>query len=90
MSRPPRHNERAIRIKAARNLFYEAAWKADKGRPDTALVSMAKWFAGKTTVECADAALQMYGGYGYFDEYKFQRIYKRREDPGNIRGNKRD
>lgn len=68
--------EMATWIKAARNLYYEAAWKAETGRLDPELVAMAKWFAGRTAVKCADEALQMHGGYGYLDEYKVQRIYR--------------
>jgi alkylation response protein AidB-like acyl-CoA dehydrogenase len=68
--------EMATWIKAARNLYYEAAWKADIGKLDPELVAMAKWFAGRTAVKCADEALQMHGGYGYIDEYKVQRIYR--------------
>jgi alkylation response protein AidB-like acyl-CoA dehydrogenase len=68
--------EMATMIRAARNLYYEAAWKVEHGTPDPSLVAMAKWFAGQTAVRCADEALQMHGGYGYLDEYKIQRIYR--------------
>ena len=68
--------EMATRIRAARNLYYEAAWLADRGRIDHGLIAMAKWFCGETGVRCADEALQMHGGYGYIDEYKVQRIYR--------------
>ena len=68
--------EMATRIRAARNLCYEAAWRADNGMMDHALVAMAKWFSGETAVKCADEALQMHGGYGYLDEYKVQRLYR--------------
>ena len=68
--------EMATRIRAARNLYYEAAWQADQGKLDHALVAMAKWYSGKTAVYCADEALQMHGGYGYIDEYKVQRLYR--------------
>jgi len=68
--------EMATKIKAARNLYYEAAWKADNGMLDPELVAMAKWYAGKTAVQCADEALQMHGGYGFLDEYKVQRLYR--------------
>jgi alkylation response protein AidB-like acyl-CoA dehydrogenase len=68
--------EMATRIRAARNLYYEAAWKADQGDLDHGLVAMAKWFSAKVAVECADEALQMHGGYGYIDEYKVQRLYR--------------
>jgi acyl-CoA dehydrogenase len=68
--------EMATRIRAARNLYYEAAWLADQGRLDHGLVAMAKWYSAKTAVYCADEALQMHGGYGYIDEYKVQRLYR--------------
>ncbi len=68
--------EMATRIRAARNLYYEAAWRADQGKPDHSLVAMAKWYSGKIAVQCADEAVQMHGGYGYIDEYKVQRLYR--------------
>ncbi len=68
--------EMATRIRAARNLYYEAAGLVDRGYIDHALIAMAKWFCGETGVRCADEALQMHGGYGYIDEYKVQRIYR--------------
>jgi alkylation response protein AidB-like acyl-CoA dehydrogenase len=68
--------EMATWIKAARNLYYQAAWSADKGKIDHALIAMAKWFSAEIAVRCADEALQMHGGYGYIDEYKVQRIYR--------------
>ena len=68
--------EMATKIRAARNLYYEAAWAADCGNIDHALIAMAKWYSAKIAVECADEALQMHGGYGYIDEYKVQRLYR--------------
>jgi alkylation response protein AidB-like acyl-CoA dehydrogenase len=68
--------EMATRIRASRNLYYEAAWGADRGKLDHGLVAMAKWFSGQTAVYCADEALQIHGGYGYIDEYKVQRLYR--------------
>lgn len=68
--------EMATLIRAARNLYYEAAWLTDQGQMDHALTAMAKWFSGQIAVRCADEALQMHGGYGYIDEYKVQRIYR--------------
>jgi len=68
--------EMATKIRAARNLYYEAAWLADQGTIDHALVAMAKWYSAKIAVECADEAVQMHGGYGYIDEYKVQRLYR--------------
>ncbi len=68
--------EMATGIRAARNLYYEAAWLVDQGRIDHALIAMAKWFSAEMAVRCADEALQMHGGYGYIDEYKVQRLYR--------------
>jgi alkylation response protein AidB-like acyl-CoA dehydrogenase len=68
--------EMATKIRAARNLYYEAAWLADHGTINHGLIAMAKWYAGKTPVECTDEALQMHGGYGYLDEYRVQRLYR--------------
>lgn len=68
--------EMATRIRAARNLYREAAWRADRGKPDHARVAMAKRYSAKVAVQCADEALQMHGGYGYIDEYKVQRLYR--------------
>lgn len=68
--------EMATKTHAARNLYYEAAWKVDQGKIDQGLIAMAKWYAGEVAVKCADEALQMHGGYGYLDEYKVQRLYR--------------
>lgn len=68
--------EMATRIRAARNLYYEAAWSLDNGNIDHALIAMAKWYSAEMAVRCADEALQMHGGYGYIDEYKVQRLYR--------------
>ncbi len=68
--------EMATRVRAARNLVYEAAWKADKGEPDRRLTAMAKWFAGESAVRVAEEAVQIHGGYGYMAEYDVERFYR--------------
>ena len=68
--------EMATKIRAGRNLYYEAAWGVDNHISDHALIAMAKWYCARIAVECADEALQMHGGYGYIDEYKVQRLYR--------------
>jgi alkylation response protein AidB-like acyl-CoA dehydrogenase len=68
--------EMATWIRAARNLYYEAAWSVDHGKVDHGLIAMAKWFSAEMAVRCADEAVQMHGGYGYIDEYKVQRLYR--------------
>jgi alkylation response protein AidB-like acyl-CoA dehydrogenase len=66
----------ATLVRAARNLVYEAAWKADQGEPDRKLTAMAKWFAGETAVRVAEEAVQIHGGYGYMAEYDVERFYR--------------
>ncbi len=68
--------EMAIRIEALRGLVYKAAWLIDEGRPDYTLAAMAKYFGGETAVYCANAALEIHGGYGYIEEYDVQRYYR--------------
>jgi alkylation response protein AidB-like acyl-CoA dehydrogenase len=68
--------EMAIRIEALRGLVYRAAWSIDSGKPDYTLAAMAKYYAGQTAVFCANAAVEIHGGYGYVDEYDVQRYYR--------------
>lgn len=68
--------EMATWIRAARNLYYEAAWLVDHGTVDHALIAMAKWLSAEMAVRCTDEAVQMHGGYGYIDEYKVNRLYR--------------
>ena len=68
--------EMAIRIEALRNLTYKACWLMDQGRPDYTLSAMAKYYSGQTAVFCANAAVEIHGGYGYIDEYDVQKYYR--------------
>jgi alkylation response protein AidB-like acyl-CoA dehydrogenase len=68
--------EMATRIEAGRNLYYKAAWHVDRGRIESHLISMAKWFTGETAVWVANESLQLHGGYGYIGDYKIERFYR--------------
>jgi len=68
--------EMATRIRAARNLYYEAAWLLDNGTIDHGLIAMAKWYAGETAVKCADEALKIHGDDGCLEESRVQRLYR--------------
>jgi len=68
--------EMAIRIEALRGMVYKTAWLIDQGRPDFTLSAMTKYFGGQTAVFCANAALEIHGGYGYIEEYEVQRYYR--------------
>jgi acyl-CoA dehydrogenase len=69
-------SEMAIRVEALRGMVYKTAWLIDQGRPDFTLSAMTKYFAGQTAVFCANAALEIHGGYGYIEEYEVQRYYR--------------
>lgn len=69
-------SEMAIRIEALRGLVYRAAWLMDQGSNDYTISAMAKYFSGQTAVFCANAALEIHGGYGYIDEYPVQKFYR--------------
>jgi alkylation response protein AidB-like acyl-CoA dehydrogenase len=63
-------------LETARLLTYKAAWNYDQGRIDPQLTSMAKMHAGRVSVEVADEAIQIFGGYGYITEYEVERFYR--------------
>ena len=68
--------EMATKIETARNMVYKAAWLLDNGMSDTKLTAMAKLYACHVAVEVVDEAMQLHGGYGYFDDYDIERFYR--------------
>jgi glutaryl-CoA dehydrogenase (non-decarboxylating) len=67
----------ATEVEAARLLVYKAAWVKDQGSLNNGRdVAMAKYFAGKTAVKCANFAMRILGAYGYSTEYPVARFYR--------------
>ena len=66
----------ATRIEAARLLTQRAAWLLDRGVRATKEVSMAKLSASETAVFVCDAAVQVFGGYGYSADYPVERYLR--------------
>jgi alkylation response protein AidB-like acyl-CoA dehydrogenase len=64
------------KVETARLLTHKAAWNYDLGRIDPLITSMAKMHAGRVSVEVADEAIQIFGGYGYITEYEVERFYR--------------
>lgn len=58
------------KIHAAELMVRNAAALTDAGRPFRTETSMVKLFATELASEAADAALQVHGGYGVFEEYE--------------------
>ena len=69
-------SEMATDIEAARQLTYHAAWLKSKGKPCRKEVHMAKVFATEIANQVANKAVQIFGGYGYMQEYEVERIYR--------------
>jgi alkylation response protein AidB-like acyl-CoA dehydrogenase len=59
----------AVDTAAARLLTWRVADLIERGQPFATEASMAKLFASEAAVRCANNALQVFGGYGYIDEY---------------------
>ncbi|MEV1115051.1 acyl-CoA dehydrogenase family protein [Actinosynnema sp. NPDC049800] len=59
----------AVETDAARLLTWRCADLADRGEPFGTEASMAKLYASEAAVRVANNAIQVFGGYGYVDEY---------------------
>lgn len=66
----------ATRLEAARRLIYHAADLCTRGLPFTKEASMAKVFTTDTAMAVATDALQLAGGYGYVEDYPFERFFR--------------
>ena len=66
----------ATRIDAARLLTYRAAAAKDSGRRFSQEAAMAKLMAAEVCVDATREAVQIYGGYGYINEYPVERLYR--------------
>jgi len=63
----------ATKIEAARHLVYKAAMKKQEGKPYSVDAAMAKMFASDIAMEVTTMAVQIFGGYGYSEEYPVAR-----------------
>ena len=66
----------ATKVKAARELVYDAAVTKDHGGNSTLASSMAKYYASEICNEVAGKALQIHGGYGFVRGFKIERLYR--------------
>jgi alkylation response protein AidB-like acyl-CoA dehydrogenase len=68
--------EMAIDIDAGRFLVYRAGHLKNKGVRCTKEVSMAKLFCGEMVNRVAYRAVQIFGGYGFSNEFPVERFYR--------------
>ncbi len=61
--------EMAVGAESARLLTWKAAARADAGEMHTLESSIAKLYASEVAVRSANDAVQVFGGYGFIDEY---------------------
>ncbi len=66
----------ATRIDAARLLVFRAADRRQQGVRYTKESSMAKLFASETAMWAAHKAVQIFGGYGYIQDYPVERYFR--------------
>lgn len=66
----------ATQIEAARQLIFHAASLKDAGQPCLKEASMAKLFASTMAERVCSDAIQIYGGYGYVNDFPVERIYR--------------
>jgi butyryl-CoA dehydrogenase len=66
----------AVEIDAARLLTLRAATLKDRHEPYTAEAAMAKLFASDVAVRAARECVQIFGGYGYVQDFPAERHYR--------------
>jgi butyryl-CoA dehydrogenase len=68
--------EMAMKIEAARQLILHAASMKDAGQPCLKEAAMAKLFASEMAERVVSSAMQVFGGYGYVNDFPVERIYR--------------
>ncbi|MEU7179315.1 MULTISPECIES: acyl-CoA dehydrogenase family protein [Streptomyces] len=66
----------AVDVDAARLLTWRVADLIDRGEPFATEASKAKLFASEAAVRAANNALQVFGGYGYINEYPVGKLVR--------------
>ena len=65
-----------INLDASRLLTLTAAVLKHKKQPYSKVSAQAKWLASKTAMEAATECVQIFGGYGYMQEYGVERLMR--------------
>lgn len=65
-----------IQIDGARLMARQCAWRKSQGEHLGALASVAKTYATEMAVKVTDAAVQIFGGWGYTSDFPVERLYR--------------
>lgn len=68
--------EISVDADAARLLTWRAADLLERGEPFSTAASKAKLFASEAAVKASNLAIQVFGGYGFIDEYPVQKFMR--------------
>src|SRR5690606_4786639 len=68
--------EMAMNIEAARLLVWQAGWLHDQNLRNTKQAAFAKAFAADMATKVSQDAIQVFGGYGYSQEYPVEKLYR--------------
>jgi butyryl-CoA dehydrogenase len=71
-----RLSDMATQIEVARQMVWHAASLKDAGRPCLKEAAMAKLFASEMAERVCSDAIQVFGGYGYVNDFPVERIYR--------------
>ncbi len=66
----------ATETDAARLLTHRAAWAKDRGARYSLEASQAKLFASEVAMRAAIKGVQIFGGYGYMNDYPMERYFR--------------
>jgi alkylation response protein AidB-like acyl-CoA dehydrogenase len=66
----------ATELEAASLLTLKAAWLRDQNRPYGTAAAMAKKFATDAAMRAASEGVQLFGGYGYLEDYPMARWFR--------------
>lgn len=66
----------AIKVEAANLMLHNAGQDKAEGRPYTISASMAKKFCSDIAMEVTTAAVQLFGGYGFCEDYPVARLMR--------------
>ena len=65
-----------IQIEAARLLCWQAAWRLDRGLAANVHAAAAKCFAADVAMRVTTDAVQVFGGYGYMEDYGVEKLMR--------------